>query len=1029
MLGVESVGVDDDFFQLGGHSLLAVRLVEVLRENGVTVSVRALFSSPTPAGLADTVGADAVLVPANLIPADTEQISPQMLTLVELSDTDIARVVDTVDGGAANVADIYPLAPLQEGMLFHHLMAGDGVDVYVTAQVLEFDSRERLDVFAAALQQVVDRHDIYRTAVLWEGLPEPVQVVWRQAALPTQRHTLDPAAVDPVAALLTAAGSAMDVSRAPLMDLHIASTGDGRWLGAVRMHHMVQDHQGMDMLIRELRAVLTGEAEQLAPALPFRNFVAQARGGVSRDEHERFFTELLGDVTDTTAPYGLLEVHGDGTDTVNEALVPVADELTARLRDVAQNLGVSAATVLHVAWARVLAVLSGRDDVVFGTVLFGRMNAGEGADRVVGPFINTLPVRVRSGDVDVRAAVDGMQAQLAALLEHEHAPLALAQQAAGIEGNAPLFTSLLNYRHVDGGAPRSAEPAERQMIRGIRPVYSRVQNSYLLTVSVNDLDAGGMSLSILAVDGVDALGVGLLVCTALENIVTALAGGRTTTLHGVRVLDARSQDLVVDQWNDTAAPIGAGVVELFERQVAAAPDAVALVGDGAELTYAELDANANRLARHLRDRFVGPESVVALCLPRGLQMITAILGVWKAGAAYLPIDARLPDERIGFMLADSGARLAVADRHLAAVLTAQAGSLPVVPVDDLLGLSPDFESVRPDPAGLAYVIYTSGSTGTPKGVTVTHGALANYVGSVSGRLGWDQPGARYALLQPQVTDLGNTVWMASLTTGGRLHVLRPDAVVDAEAVAGYLAEHRIDGYKVVPSHLAALTAAAGMDRLVPAGSEVTTGSVVLGGEAAPAAWVRELVEAAGDRRVFNHYGPTETTIGVATTELTAVGEVVPIGSPIANTRLYVLDSALAPVPVGVTGELYVAGAGLARGYAGRPGLTGERFVACPHGCGERMYRTGDLARWTTDGQIVFGGRADQQAKIRGFRIEPGEVEAALLSHPEVTRAAVIVRRTTPTTSAWWPTSWVPRSGTCAITSRNDCRTTWYPPRW
>ncbi|WP_461018122.1 non-ribosomal peptide synthetase, partial [Streptomyces daliensis] len=294
------------------------------------------------------------------------------------------------------------------------------------------------------------------------------------------------------------------------------------------------------------------------------------------------------------------------------------------------------------------------------------------------------------------------------------------------------------------------------------------------------------------------------------------------------------------------------------------------------------------------------------------------------------------------------------------------------------------------------MIYTSGSTGVPKGVAVTHGALANYVSSVSERLGWNEAGARYALLQAQVTDLGNTVVFSSLATGGELHVLDEESVTDPQTVAEYVAEQNIDALKVVPSHLRALTSVAGIEQLLPARS------VVLGGEAASPGWVRELVEAAagGGRRVFNHYGPTETTIGVATVELTpelVAGGVVPVGAPIANTRMYVLDGTLQPVPVGVTGELYVAGAGLARGYVGRPGLTGERFLACPFGpgSGERMYRTGDLVKWASDGQLVFVGRADEQVKIRGFRIEPGEVEAVLLAHPEVTQAVVIAREDIP----------------------------------
>ncbi|WP_246149550.1 amino acid adenylation domain-containing protein, partial [Nonomuraea turkmeniaca] len=347
------------------------------------------------------------------------------------------------------------------------------------------------------------------------------------------------------------------------------------------------------------------------------------------------------------------------------------------------------------------------------------------------------------------------------------------------------------------------------------------------------------------------------------------------------------------------------------------------------------------------------------------------------------------------MLADSQARVVVADRDAGMVPAGGSMGVPVVWFDDAqeaVGSADIAQPVEVDPAGVAYVIYTSGSTGAPKGVAVTHGSLANYVGSVSDRLGWSGTGTRYGLLQPQVTDLGNTVVFISLATGGVLHVLDPEAVTDPEAVAGYLAEHRIDHVKAVPSHLAALTAAAGMERILPARS------LVLGGEAAAPGWVADLVAAAGDRRVFNHYGPTEATIGIATTELSAQvleSGVVPVGTPIANTRLYVLDEALNPVPAGVVGELYAAGASLARGYVGRPGLTGERFVACPFVPGERMYRTGDLARWTADGQVVFAGRADEQVKIRGFRVEPGEVEAALLAHPEVAQAVVVAREDVP----------------------------------
>ncbi|WP_067463616.1 non-ribosomal peptide synthetase [Actinomadura macra] len=1025
VLGLSSVSVDDDFFRLGGHSLLAVTLVELMRTRGVPVSVRALFESPTPAGMARAAGVEAVEVPANLIPADAARITPEMLPLVDLSQDEVDRIVAGVPGGAANVADVYPLAPLQEGMLFHHLLAGGGADAYVTVWGLEFDTRARLDGFTRALQQVVDRHDIYRTGVMWEGLREPVQVVCRQVTLPVREHVLDSAGPEPVEALSALAGWGMDLGRAPLLDLHVAEVHDGRWLGVVRMHHMVQDHQGMDVLMQELRRVLTGRTERLAPALPFRNFVAQTREGVSRADHERFFAGLLGDVTETTAPFGLMDVHGDGSGLATE-LVRIPGAVVTALRATARRLGVSTATVLHVAWARVLATLSGRDDVVFGTVLFGRMNAGEGADRVQGPFFNTLPVRVRTGRIGVRAAVEEMRTQLAGLLEHEHAPLAVAQQASGIVGNTPLFTSLFNYRH----AGQEADRAQQETVEGIRQVFTRLQNSYPLTVSVNDWGREELSFSVLAVASIDARAVGHLIRTAVENMVTtlnrALDDGPDAALRTLDVLDDAERHRLLREWNDTAATATPtpSLVELFERTASADPEAVALLAGGTAVSYRDLNARADRLAHHLRNAGVGAESVVALCLPSGAETITAILGVWKAGAAYLPIDGRLPADRIAFMLADSGTRLLLADRTEAAALTGEPGTdttappdgqnvagVPVIWLDDPHALDApralddprvlDGGAARPpapsgpvaaDPSALAYVIYTSGSTGTPKGVAVTQGSLANYVTSVSARLGWSGAGARYGLLQPQVTDLGNTVVFVSLVTGGQLHVLDQASVMDADTVAGYLAEHRIDFVKTVPSHMAALAAAAGMERVVP------RRSLVLGGEAAPLAWVDDLVRTAGDRRVFNHYGPTETTIGIATAELSPASlasGVVPIGTPIAGTRLYVLDDALMPVPVGVVGELYAAGSPVARGYVARPGLTGQRFVACPFGAGERMYRTGDLARWTPDGQLVFAGRADEQVKIRGFRIEPAEIEAALRAYPGVAQAAVVAREDTP----------------------------------
>ncbi|MFB7621020.1 condensation domain-containing protein, partial [Kitasatospora sp. NPDC056181] len=638
VLGLEHVGVDDDFFALGGHSLLAVSLVELLRARGMAVSVRALFETPTPAGLATMTAPVQAEVPANRIPSGATRITPDMLPLVELTAAEVERLVAQVPGGAANIADVYPLAPLQEGIFFHHLLATDtgdqGVgghhDVYVLPIVLGFDNRRRLDEFLAALQQVVDRHDIYRTAVVWEGLPEPVQVVARHATLPVEELELDPQGADPVQQLPALAGSWMDLTDAPLIRAHIAAEpGSGRWLALLRIHQLVRDHTTQEALLRELGAFLSGRGDSLPAPLPFRDFVAQARFGVPREEHERYFADLLGDVTEPTAPYGLLDVHGDGV-RARRAQLGVDAGLADRVRDAARRHGVSAATVFHLAWARVLAAVSGREDVVFGTVLFGRMNAGTGADRVQGPFINTLPMRVRVDGTGVGESLAGLRHQLAELLVHEHAPLALAQRVSAVPGTSPLFTSIFNYRHNQAAAQAAARTAADGAgtgpgtgagssggtdtgIEGVSALLTRERTNYPLVVAVDDLGTG-FRLTVDAVAPADADAVCALLHTAAQNLVSALEDGPLLPLRAVDVLDAAELDRMLTSWSGTPAEVsGATVHGLFEAQVVRTPEAVAVVCGGVGVSYGELEVRANRLAHHLVGLGVGPESVVGVC--------------------------------------------------------------------------------------------------------------------------------------------------------------------------------------------------------------------------------------------------------------------------------------------------------------------------------------------------------------------------------------------------------------------------------
>ncbi|MET7356384.1 amino acid adenylation domain-containing protein, partial [Streptomyces mirabilis] len=985
VLELEEVSADDDFFALGGHSLLAVRLVERLRAQGVTVPVRALFETPTPAGLALAAAVAHVVVPDNLIPVGATVITPEMLPLVDLTVQEIERVVATVEGGAANVADVYPLGPLQEGLLFHHLMADGGDDAYVLPAVLEFGSQARLGAFVGALQKVLDRHDIFRTSVVWEGLAEPVQVVWRHAPMSVTDVTLA-VGEDLVAGLTAAAGLSMDLGRAPLITVHQATVpGEERCLALVRVHHMVQDHMALELLLSEVSAFLTGRGADLPDPLPFRDFVAQSRDETERDGHKEYFAGLLGDFTEPSAPFGVTDVHGDGT-AVHRGVTPFAPESERRLREVARRLRVSAATVLHVAWARAVGVMSGREDVVFGTVLFGRMSAGAGAGQVPGPFINTLPVRVQSADIGVLAAVSQMRAQLARLLEHEHASLATAQQASGLVGETPLFTAFLNYRHNTGqGENQSA--GEQPDGLDFHLLYARERTNYPLGVAVDD-DGEGLSLTVDAVGAIAPEAVGVLVRTATEQLVTALEtaldGGPEAPLSTIEVLDAAGLRQVLVEWNDTAAEVGASTLPgLFQAQVTRTPDATAVVFAGTEVSYAELDARANRLARLLVGRGVGPESVVGVVMDRGVDLVVALLAVVKAGGAYLPVDPEYPAERISFVLSDAGVRLVVSHSAVAGVVPA---GVPVVTVDDPLvareldGAVAAPPTVAVAPGNAAYVIYTSGSTGRPKGVVVSHDALVNHLFGVGRRVAMGS-GDRLVAVTTVSFDIAALELFLPLVSGSSVVVAPRDVVRDPAALTELVVSSGATVLQAVPSLWRAVLDTDGC----PVGVRA-----LVGGEALP----RELAQRFTDLGIgaVNLYGPTEATVWATSADVTAGS--VSVGRPFTNMRAYVLDRVLRPVPVGVAGELYLAGAQLARGYAGRPDLTAERFVASPFAAGDRLYRTGDVARWSTNGELECLGRADDQVKVRGFRIELGEVEAVLERHDGVARAVAAVRRDT-----------------------------------
>jgi amino acid adenylation domain-containing protein len=709
----------------------------------------------------------------------------------------------------------------------------------------------------------------------------------------------------------------------------------------------------------------------------------------SNQEHEKFFATLLGDVTDTTAPFGLLDVRGDGTHR-SGAHRELEPELARRLRERARGLGTSPAVLFHLAWARVVAATSGRDDVVFGTLLSGRMNDGDGADRVPGRFINTLPVRFLIGPQGVAAATETMRTLLADLLAREDTPLAVAQHASGITAPAPLFTSLFTYRRAT-----TAQAKPDTGLDGSQAHGQREGTNYPVGMIVDD-HGTGFVLTAHATAPIDAQLVCALMRQTVEGLIDAFDHAPDTPLVTIDVLDTAQRHQVIATWNDTEAATPArSLVDLFEAQVADAPHALAVVSDEGELSYAEVDARANRLARVLMDGGVTHESLVAVFMRRSADVIVAFLAVLKAGAAYVPVDARAPEARMWSVLRDTGAGVVLVDEatrghrfveragreariiEVAAASTASGGSA------DASGLS-----VARFPDQRAYVMYTSGSTGVPKGIANTHRGVVALVLDACWR---ESSPARVLFQSPHAFDASTYELWVALTSGGTV-VVAPEGRLDAAGLRNFVSR-----FEVTHVHLTA-----GLFRVLAEaepGAFADLREVGTGGDVVPAGAVRRVLEACPGIVVRNTYGPTEATLCVTQVGFDrseSVPGVLPIGRPMAGTRLYVLDAGLRPVPAGAVGDLYIAGSGLARGYTGGSGLTGERFVADPYGpAGTRMYRTGDLARWTDHGLLEFAGRVDDQVKIRGFRIEPAEIEAALAGHPAVSDSAVVLREDRP----------------------------------
>jgi amino acid adenylation domain-containing protein/non-ribosomal peptide synthase protein (TIGR01720 family) len=884
------------------------------------------------------------------------------------------------------IESIYPLSPMQQGMLFHSLYEPES-GVYIEQMTSHLKGNVNVAAFEGAWQKVVDRYSVLRTLFVWENRQAPLQIVLKQVNLPWTN--LDWRELSPTEQqqqlselLQTQRRLGFQFNQAPLMRCTLIKLSEDTYKFIWNHHHILMDGWCLPIIFKEVlsfyEAELRGETCYLPTPRPYHDYIAWLNDQNYVAASEFWRQNLCGFIAPTPLRVNKKPVQNQQQDSDYQELeLRLSAEVSHKLQSVAQQHHVTLSTIVQAAWGLLLSRYSGEQDVVFGVTVSGRPGSLSGVENMVGLFINTLPLRLQiSPQEQIIPWLEQIQQLMSELQHYSYTPLVDIQALSEVPGGIPLFESILVFENypVDSSLMNEDNSLELSEIDGFE------QTNYPLTLVAVPGNELLVKISYDAVSFTEETMERML--GHLQTIFSAIVENPATTVGELPLLSAAERHQLLVEWNDTASeyPTNKCIHQLFEAQVEKTADAVAVVFEDQQLTYRELNQRANQLAHHLQTLGVRPEVLVGICVERSLEMVVGLLGILKAGGAYVPLDPHYPQERLDYMLADAGVDVLLTQQELLSSLSSHTARM--------VYLDTDWQTIEPQShenlhAGvrsdnLAYVIYTSGSTGQPKGVAIEHHspvALCHWA---------QQTFTRSQLSGVLATtsicfDLSVFELFVTLCLGGKVIVAH-----NALHIPNLSRAEEITLINTVPSAIAELLRIGGLPTQIQI--------VNLAGEPLQNQIVQQLYQHQNIIRVYNLYGPSEDTT-YSTFALLGKGATEPpsIGRPISNTQIYILDANHQPVPIGVPGELYIGGDGLARGYLNRPELTLEKFIPNPfsHNLSARLYKTGDLVRYLPDGNIEYIGRIDNQVKIRGFRIELGEIETILNSHPQIQQAVVI----------------------------------------